>query len=84
MSNIVLERIHQVIVNLVWTYNIHKTYVNKDDPWSGILMLTVFVFCLAENGLKDYSWGQLLFGCDIILPIKITVYYELICQRMQA
>ena len=37
MSNEVLEWIHQVLVNLVQTYNINQTYVEKDDPWSGIL-----------------------------------------------
>ena len=35
--NAILERIHQVIGNLVRTFNITKTYVGKDDPWLGIL-----------------------------------------------
>ena len=29
VSNIVLEWIHQVIGNLVWTYNIKKTYADE-------------------------------------------------------
>ena len=31
MSNAILERIHQVLGNLVRTYNIYQTYVDKDD-----------------------------------------------------
>ena len=31
LSNIVLELIHQALGNLVLTYNINKTYVDKDD-----------------------------------------------------
>ena len=35
--NAISERIHQVLGNLVPTFYITKTYVDKDDPWSGIL-----------------------------------------------
>ena len=31
-SNAILERINQVLVNLVRTFNITQTYVDKDDP----------------------------------------------------
>ena len=36
-SNAILERIHQVIRNLVQTFNITQTHFDKDDPWLGIL-----------------------------------------------
>ena len=32
-----LEIIHQVIVNLVRTFDFKKNYLDKDDHWSGIL-----------------------------------------------
>ena len=32
-SNAILERIHQVLGNLVRTCNITETYVDEDDPW---------------------------------------------------
>ena len=34
--NTILEWIHSVIGTLIWTYNIEDTYIDKDDPWSGI------------------------------------------------
>ena len=37
MSNAALEMIHQVLGNLVQTFNINQTYVDEDDPRSGIL-----------------------------------------------
>ena len=37
MSNMVLERIHQVLGNLMRNFNIYKTYVEKYDPWTVIL-----------------------------------------------
>ena len=35
-SNTILERIHQVLGNLVRNFNITKTHVEKDEPWTGI------------------------------------------------
>ena len=36
-ANSILERIHQVISNLVHTFDLQKKYLYKDDPWPGIL-----------------------------------------------
>ena len=41
-SDVILERIHQVLGNLVRTCNITKTYVDKYDLWSGILAASEF------------------------------------------
>ena len=46
MYNIVLEQIHQVIGNIVRTYNINKSYVDEDDPWLVILTATYFTIFL--------------------------------------
>ena len=80
-SNKTLERIHQVLVNLVRDSNISETYVDEDDPWSGILVASEFKILSTTNILKGYIPGQLLFGHDMILPIKHKVDWELICQR---
>ena len=82
MSNTVLERIHQLIGNLVRTFNIStKPYVDKNDPWSGILDTAEFVISSTTNRKKIYSPGKLIFGRDMIITIKHTVYWELIIQR---
>ena len=36
-----------------------------------------------NNRQKGYSPGQLIFGCDIIIPIKHRVDWELIRKRKQ-
>jgi transposase InsO family protein len=35
-ANAVLERIHQVIANMVQTFELEHNYLDKDDPWKGI------------------------------------------------
>ena len=79
--NEILERIHQVLVNLVLTFNITKTYVDEDDPWSEILAAAEFVIISKINRLRGYSTGQLVFGLNIIILIKHKVVWELIRQR---
>ena len=43
MYNATLERIRQVLGNLVQTFNIQQTYVDKNDPWAVILAAAEFV-----------------------------------------
>ena len=81
MSNAILERINQVIENIVRHFNIQQTYFYENDPWTCILAASEFVICSTTNGKKGYSPGQLIFGHDMILPIKHRVDWELIHQR---
>ena len=83
MSNVILERIHQVLGNLVQTCNITQTYVDGYDPWLNILAAKAFAIRSTKNSLKGYSPGQLICGRDMILQIKHTVDWELIRQQKQ-
>ena len=73
MPNTILERIQQVLGNLVRTCKIKETYFYKYYPWLGILAAAEFPIISTTNMLKCYSPGQLLFGRDMILPIKHMV-----------
>ena len=84
MSNAVLERIHQVLGNLVQTFNIQQTYVEKYDPWLSILAAAAFVILWRNNRKRGYITGQLIFGRDMIILIKHRVNWELIRQQKQA
>ena len=83
MSNAILERIHQVLGNLVRTFNISHTYVEKYDLWTGILAAAEFGIQLTRKMKKGYSSGQLIFVRDTILLIEQTVGWELICKKNQ-
>ena len=73
ISNVVLERIHRIIGNLLRNFNISHTYVDKDDPWLGILAAAEFSIISTTNRQKVYSPVQFIFGRDMILLIKHTV-----------
>ena len=81
MSNAVLESIRQVLVNLIQTFNMStQTYVDQNDPWTGILAAAAFSIISTNNRQNGYSPGQLIFGRDMILPIKYRLHWELISQ----
>ena len=50
MFNVVLEQIHQVIVNLVRNFKMNQSYVDKDDIWSVILAAAAFEIHSAKIG----------------------------------
>ena len=66
--------------NLVRTFNIQQTYVDENEPWTGILDAAAFAIFSTTNRQKNYSLGQLIFGPDMILLIKHRVDWELIRQ----
>ena len=72
-SNAILERINQVLGNLVRNFNTQQTYVDENDPWTGILAAAAFAIRSTINRKNFYSPGQFLFVRDIILPIKHRV-----------
>ena len=82
--NIILERLHSVLGNLVRTYNLQGNYLDKDDPWMVILSVTVFEIRSTVHTLKGYTSGQLIFGRYMVLPIKHISNWKLIPHRKQA
>ena len=65
------------------TFNIQQTYVDKNDPWTGILDEADFTIRSTTNKKKGYSPGQLIFGRDMILLIKYTVDWKFIRKIKQ-
>ena len=66
------------------TFNISEIYVDNDDPQTGILAATSFTIRPTTSRFKGYSMVQLVFGRDIILPIKHKVDWQLIRQKNQS
>src|SRR6476619_1142969 len=40
-ANAIVERIHQVIANMIRTFELETNYLDQDDPWKGILSATI-------------------------------------------
>ena len=84
-ANSILKGIHhhQVISSLVRTFDLENNYLDKDDPWSGILAATYFAVWSTYRTMLQSTPGQLVFGSDMILNTSFIVHGEAIRRHNQ-
>ena len=83
-ANAIVERIHQVIGNIIRTFELEDNYLDdEDDPWKGIISAAAFAVQSTFHTTLQQTPGQLVFGCNMIFNIKHTANWEYIRQRKQ-
>ena len=65
-ANAVVERTHQVIGNIIRTFELETNYLDEDNPWKGILSATAFAVRSTFHTSLQSTPGQLVFGRDMI------------------
>ena len=79
----IVERIHQVIGNIIRTFDLEANYLDNDDPWRGILTATAFAVRSTYHTTLWKMPGQLVFGCDMIFNLQHVANWEYIKQNKQ-
>ncbi len=82
-ANAIVERIHQVLGNMIRAFELEKHYLDDEDPWKGILAATAFAIRSTLHTTLKKTPGQLVFGRDMIFNIQHQADWELIKQRKQ-
>ena len=82
-ANAIIERVHQTIGNVLRTFDVNKTVLDSDDPWSGILSATGFAIRNTVHTTLLSTPAQLVFGRDSILNITHEANWKLIRDRKQ-
>ena len=82
-ANAIVERIHQVIANIIHTFKLENNYSDEDDPWKGILSATSFGIHSTYHMILQKMPGQLVFGRDMILNIIHRANQEYVRQKKQ-
>jgi transposase InsO family protein len=82
-ANAIMERVHQVIGNIICTFELQDNYLDEEDPWKGILSATAFTVRSTYHTTLQKTPGQLVFGRDIIFNVQHTARWEYIWQRKQ-
>jgi len=82
-ANAICERVHQVIGNIIRTFELQTNYLDEDDPWKGILSATAFAIRCTYHTTLHSTPGQLIFGRDMIFNIKHTANWEVIREHKQ-
>ena len=73
-SNDIIERIIQTIGNIIRTFDVKK--IDKDNPWSVILAVTMFGVCDKYHTTLIASPMQLVFGHNTILNSERITNWE--------
>ena len=82
-ANAIVERVHQVIGNIIRTFELEDNYLDEEDPWKGILTATAFAVRATFHTTLKQTPGQLVFGRDMIFNIQHEANWEYIKQRKQ-
>ena len=70
-SNVILERIHQTLGNILRTYELHEeTGISGTEAWDGVLMAVMFALHSMYHTTLQTMPAQLVFGRDSILNTK--------------
>ena len=82
-ANAIIERVHQVIGNIIRTFELQDNYLEEENPWKGILSATAFaVRSTYHTTLKQFP-GQIVFGRDMIFNIEHIANWEYIRASKQ-
>ena len=82
-ANAIVERVHQVIGNIIRTFELENNYLDEINPWKGILSATAFAVRSTFHTTLRNTPGQLVFGRDMILNVKHEANWEYIRARKQ-
>jgi hypothetical protein len=83
-ANAIIERVHQVVGNILRTFELQDNYLDEEDPWKGILSATAFAVRSTYHMTLQKTPGQLVFGRDMIFNINHTANWEYIRACKQA
>ena len=86
LSNAILEKIHQILGDCLWFFNLDEHTINEmlDENLSkDFLAVTSFSIQCSYHQTHDHSPFQLVFGRDMCIPIDTEIYWEQMQQRKQ-
>ena len=75
-SNAIVERVHQIVGNMLHAHNLNEYDFDEIDPWGLILNDVVYPIRTTHLTSTKASPSQLLFGKDMLFNITHTTNWE--------
>src|SRR5207253_500570 len=82
-ANAIVERIHQVIGNIIRTFDLESNYLDDDNPWRGILAATAFAVRSTYHTTLKKMPEQPIFSHDMIFNTQHVANWEYIRLNKQ-
>ena len=83
-GNSVIERIHQVVGDSLRTFALDEQNLTNNNPFEPFLTSVAYAIRSTYHTTLQATPGQLVFGRDMILPIRFKADWAMIAQRKQA
>ena len=82
-SNGVVERVHQVLNDMLRTFELEHKKLNSKEPWKQFLAAAAFAIRATYHTTLQATPAQLVYGRDMLLPIKFNANWAQIKMRRQ-
>jgi hypothetical protein len=82
-ANGIIEHVHLVLGDALRTFELQERELDATDPWSSFLASAAFAIRSTHHTTLGASPGQLVFGRDMLLPIKFKANWAEIKARCQ-
>ena len=82
-ANAILERVHQVLGDMLRTKNLQEYDFDETDPWSELLASVAWAIRSTHHTTLQATPAQLVFSRDMLLNIKFLADWEAIRLRKQ-
>jgi hypothetical protein len=82
-ANGIIECVHLVLGDALRTFELQEREMDVNDPWSSFLASAAFAIRSTYHTTLKATSGQLVFGRDMLLPIKFKANWAEIKARHQ-
>ena len=82
-SNGVIERVHQVLGNALRTFELEERELDTHNPWDEFLTSAAYAIRSTHHTTLQASPAQLVYGRDMLLPVKFVADWTRIQQQKQ-
>jgi transposase InsO family protein len=82
-ANGIIERVHLVLADALRTYELQERELDPHDPWSSLLASASFAIRSTYHTTLRATPAQLVFGRDMLLPIKFKADWAAIKAKRQ-
>jgi hypothetical protein len=82
-SNAIVERVHQVVGDMLRTHDLNEYDFDEIDPWGPILQDVAYAIRATHHTTTKASPCQLVFGRDMLFNITYTPNWENITAQKQ-
>jgi hypothetical protein len=83
-ANGIIKRVRLVLADALRTFELQERELNENEPWSTFLASAAFAIRSTYHTTLQAMPGQLVFGRDMLLPIKFKANWAEIKARRQA